>query len=243
MLGTPGVIAGLIRKMWKDHPFSQITDLGSGSGGPMLRVMEHLKDGKDPLHLKLLLTDLNPNPQIVGDINTLGREDITYSAESVDAARLESAPGGLKTMIASFHHMPPEAARAILRSAARNRQPILIYEIARNTIPVVVWALLLPVSLVVLMLMTWFMTPFVRPLRFSQVVLTYLVPVIPIIYAWDGQASLMRTYSFSDIESFLQDLDDPGYRWRLGRAQRENGKYLGYYLIGLPESENTRDTS
>lgn len=239
MMGTPQVIAGLITELEDVYPFSQITDLGSGSGGPMLLVLDQL-NAKGPEHSKkLLLTDLYPPPGVVSEINGRDLEHIHYHEDPVDATHLETAPKGLRTMIASFHHMPPKAARAILRSSARSKQPILIYEIAKNNIPFLVWLLFLPVSLLILMLMTWFMTPFVRPLRFSQLLFTYLIPLIPIVYAWDGQASLMRTYSFKDIEILLEKVQSPNYHWKVAEARKSNQKALGFYIMGCPVANDT----
>lgn len=192
------------------------------------------QDPNSPMNL--LLTDRFPNPSTVQEINRKGLGHLRYHPEEVDATRLEMAPKGLKTMIASFHHMPPASARAILHSASENSQPILIYEIAKNTIPSLVWTLFLPVSLLILIVMAWLMTPFVKSLTLSQVLLTYLIPVIPLVYAWDGQASLMRTYSFKDIESLLEGAKNPGYCWTLAPAKKANGKNLGYFIMGLPKN-------
>jgi hypothetical protein len=234
MMGTPQVIAGLITELEGVYPFSQITDLGSGSGGPMLLVLDQLNANASAPSKKLLLTDLYPHPDVVSEINGRDLEHIHYHEQPVDATRLETAPEGLRTMIASFHHMPPESALAILESAAQSKKPILIYEIAKNNIPFLVWLLFLPVSLLILMIMTWFMTPLVRPLRFSQLFFTYLIPVIPMIYAWDGQASLMRTYSFEDIETLLEKVQSPNYRWKVAEARKSNQKALGFYIMGYP---------
>ena len=92
----------------------------------------------------------------------------------------------------------------------------------------------LPFSLFILMAMTWLMTPFVKSLTLSQVLLTYLIPVIPLVYAWDGQASLMRNYSFKDIESLLEGVKNPRYCWTLAPAKKASGKNLGYFIMGLP---------
>ena len=235
MMGTPEVIADLILQAESHVPFSQITDLGSGSGGPMLMVIDRLNEKSPDNPKTLVLTDRYPNPKITGGINQLNLEHVRYLEVPVDATRQENAPEGLRTMIASFHHMPSDAAQAILQSAARSGQPILIYEIAKNTIPFIVWLLFLPISLLILVLMTWFMTPFVRPLKFSQLLLTYLIPLIPIVYAWDGQASLMRTYAFRDIESMLDKANSPDYQWTVEEAKKPNGKRLGYYVMGYPK--------
>ena len=47
------------------------------------------------------------------------------------------------------------------------------------------------------------MTPLVKPLTWRQIVFTYLIPIIPICYAWDGQASLPRMYTMDDVEVLL----------------------------------------
>ena len=81
------------------------------------------------------------------------------------------------------------------------------------------------------MLMTLLMTPFVRPLTWKQIVFTYIIPIIPICYAWDGQASLPRTYSFEDLKEFTKDLNNQ-YTWEIEVATKANGKKSGYFVLG-----------
>ena len=242
MMGTPQVISDLLLMMDGISPYSEIVDLGSGSGGPMLMALDLLNKQHSGTPKKLLLTDRYPSPEVVNQVNERGLENVHYREDPVDATQLEAAPGGLKTMIASFHHMPPNAAQAILNSSAKSGQPILIYEIAQNKIPFWLWLLLLPLSLLILMMMTWLITPFVRLLLLSQRIFTYLIPIIPISYAWDGQASLMRTYAFKDVEQMIAQVAAPSYRWELAEAKKPNGKALGYYIMGIPEGHTNGDT-
>ena len=79
------------------------------------------------------------------------------------------------------------------------------------------------------------MTPFVRPFSINQFLFTYIIPVIPIIYAWDGQASLVRTYTFDDIKELIKKKEDSSYEWIIEDAKKENGKSLGYYILGTPK--------
>jgi len=147
-----------------------------------------------------------------------------------------NTPEGLKTLIASFHHMPPEAAKSILKSAQENKQSIFIYELAENNIPTLLWWILLPLSLTILFIMCLFMTPFARPMTWQQIVFTYLIPIIPICYAWDGQASLVRTYTFPDLEKILEDIKQDGYHWEMQVAKNAKGKKAGYYVLGYSNS-------
>lgn len=234
MTGTHQVLSDLLLKVREKHPFRKITDLGSGSGGAMPEVVALLNQqlGEEKIHLEL--TDLHPNPSFIREFEKNSPDHYSYRATSLDAARLNEAPEGLKTMINSFHHMPPDKAGQILRSAQEHKTPLLIYEMAQNKIPTLLWWLFLPLSLLILIVMVLFMTPFVRPLSWQQLLFTYLIPVIPLVYAWDGQASLVRMYSFSDIEEILGDFSSDEYSWEVAPAPKANGKELGYYILGLP---------
>lgn len=233
LTGTADTLSRIILKAKEKSDFDQIVDCGSGSGGAMLDVIQQINESVEQ-PIDLLLTDLHPNPTVVKTINNQNLPHVQYQATSLNAMQMDHTPNGLKTMVASFHHMNPEVAQAILQSAEQNLQPILIYEIAKNNIPTLLWWLLLPLSLVILILMTWVMTPFVRPLTFQQLLFTYLIPIIPIVYAWDGQASLMRTYTFEDIEGLLGNRKED-YVWEIGDALKADGKKSGYYILGYPK--------
>ena len=192
LMGSSEVIANLIGELRSKHNFNQIVDLGSGSGGAMFDVIKKVNEGEKDQPLELLLSDYYPNADVVGKINKQQIPHVKYHESSMDATNIGEAPEGLKTMIASFHHMAPEKAKQILLSAQENKQPILIYEVAKNNIPTLLWWIFLPISLVILIVMSLVMTLFVRPLSLSQLLFTYIIPIIPIIYAWDGQASLMQ---------------------------------------------------
>ncbi|TBN06330.1 hypothetical protein EYD45_00130 [Hyunsoonleella flava] len=235
MMGTTEVLSKLIIDLRQKAHFDTVVDLGSGSGGPMPDVVKHVNTITPNDKLRLILTDLHPNSKLVKTINSNSNTSIRYHETPVNATNLAKAPKGLKTMIASFHHMNPIVAKNILQSASENKVPILIFEIAKNNIPFLVWILLLPISLSILIVMSLLMTLFVKQLSLSQIIFTYIIPIIPIAYAWDGQASLMRTYTFEDIETLIEELESHYYDWEISDAKKENGKKLGYYVMGYPK--------
>ncbi len=200
----------------------------------MPEVVEEL-GGQDGLgDVRLTMTDRYPNPDVVERFASAGRDYVRYWSEPVDATDLASAPPGLKTMVNCFHHMRPRQARSILRSARENREPLLIYEMGENKLPFWVWCVSLPVGLPLVGLMALAMTPLVRPLTFRQLFFTYVIPVVPVCYAWDGQASMPRIYSEGDLDELLADLHGDGYRWEKGPATLPSGRAVGTYLLGLP---------
>lgn len=231
LLGTKEVVGNLLVEIHKKRNFEQIVDLGSGSGGAMPLVQDFLQTEKK-LEVKMLLTDLHPNKELVREFNS-NQSTIKYHPKSINAQDLKNTPEGIKTMMNSFHHMPPSVARQILKTAQKNQQTILIYEMGENMIPLVVWWLLLPISLPLVALMAILLVPFVKPLKFTDLLFTWFIPVIPLFYAWDGQASGPRTYTFNDIQELLPEKDEH-YSWKVKHALKPNGKKVGYYIIGVP---------
>ncbi|MEM1220816.1 MAG: hypothetical protein AAGH79_17990 [Bacteroidota bacterium] len=234
LMGTPTILANLLEQAKEKAHFDQIVDLGSGSGGAMPLAFDQLKEMDAAKSLQLRLTDLYPNPALVKSMNDRQIPGLRYHSESVDATNMGQTPAGLKTMVNSLHHMPPPVARKILHTAQENRQPFLIYEIAENNIPTLVWWLFLPLGLLIVFIMALFLTPFSRPLTAQQLIFTYLIPVIPLAYAWDGQASLVRMYTFDDLKSMLPPASDD-YEWEMAPAPNPKGKTLGYYVLGIPK--------
>lgn len=234
VVGVTPVLFQLTSRVLLDHKIDRIVDLGSGAGGVMPDVLKLLREQPETSEMRLLMTDRYPNPEALAAFHDPQTDHIGYEKETVDATDLASAPSGLKTMINCFHHMRPEQARSILESAQKNGEPILIYEMGENLGSFILWLLLLPVSLPILFLMCCVMTPLARPMTIRQLVFTYLIPVIPVFFAWDGQATLPRLYTFSDYDKLLQGLNSSSYRWEKGHGKKSNGKQLGTYLLGVP---------
>lgn len=69
-------------------------------------------------------------------------------------------------------------------------------------------------------------------MTWQQLIFTYLIPIIPICFAWDGAVSNARTYTLQDMDILLEDLKIPDYTWKKGIIK---GKSKKLYLIGVPE--------
>ncbi|MEZ4969392.1 MAG: hypothetical protein R2814_06995 [Flavobacteriaceae bacterium] len=234
MMGVPRVLSKLIANVLAANRIGHIVDLGSGSGGVMPEVLRTIKRDYGLQEVDLTMSDQYPDTKVIEFFNSVGEKGIRYSEKPLDATNLHNAPVGLKTMINCFHHMPPQKARSILKSAERNNQPLLIYEMAENNIPLWIWWLFLPLSLLILVIMVFFMTPFVKPLTWQQLIFTYIVPIIPICYAWDGQASLPRMYTLKDMDILLEGLGSNMYHWEKGHVKKSNNKKLGTFVLGVP---------
>jgi hypothetical protein len=126
---------------------------------------------------------------------------------------------------ATFHHFPPEAARAILADAAAKNVPIALFEVTKRS-PLYILAMLF--SAVTVMLVT----PAIRPLKWSRLLFTYLIPLIPFVVTWDGIVSCLRTYTVEELTTMTEELSET-HKWDVGELK---GKRVlpATYLIGLP---------
>ena len=200
-------------------------------------VIDAVRARPESSNVRLLMTDKFPQLTAADAFNKADRTYLRYETTPIDATDLTATPDGLKTMVNSFHHLRPAQARSVLASAQANRQPLLIYEMGENKLPFALWVALLPLSLPLVALSCWFLTPFVRPLTTQQLLFTYLIPIIPIFYAWDGQASMPRLYGKADIDELLSDIGPAdGYAWQQGAATTKSGGKLGVYVLGLPST-------
>lgn len=210
-----------------------IVDLGSGAGGVMPQIVKELQRRSRFRDVKLIMTDRFPNLDAIEKYNFPNDPLISYSPIPLNALELENAPDGLKTMINCFHHLNPEEARKLLLSAQKNKEPILIYEMLDNDIPVPLWWMTMPVFLIVLFSMALYMTPFVRPLTFRQVIFTYLFPVIPFLFAWDAWASKPRVYTESDMKKLLKNSPSDEYEWIFIPFLNKQKRKRGLFTLGI----------
>ena len=228
ILKTNKDLPPLLAKVVKETNSKKIIDLCSGGGGPMVEAVDILKK-EHGLDVQLKMTDLYPNIDFAKTINDKNNTDLSYSTQPVDATNVPDSEKGLRTMICSFHHMRPEVAKQILKNAKDDQQPIFIYEISDNSAPIFAWVIALPINFI----MCLFVTLKARPMTWQQIVFTYMIPIIPLCFAWDGAVSNARTYTIKDMNELLKDLQSDDYVWETGAIEgKPSGKL---YLIGKPK--------
>lgn len=225
LLKTKIDLVKLIEQLVQKTKSNTIHDLCSGSGGPMIEVIKQINDSSDG-QLELILTDKFPNRKVAQKINNIDGKEVSYKTASVDATNYGVEHKGIRTMVCSLHHFLPDQVHAILKSASDSKQPFLAYEISDNSIPNFLWWIAIPINILMVLLLT----PFVRPLSFSQLIFTYLIPVLPLLIAWDGAVSNIRTYTQKDMEIILSEIETGGYQWDTGKITDNGPNKL--YLLG-----------
>lgn len=204
-----------------------VIDLCSGGGGPWLDLSGKLQGSAQAV--RICLTDKYPNLRAFENAEAIS-ENITFYSESVDATNVPLELGGFRTMFTSFHHFPEQEALAILQSSVDAGQGIAIFEITRRAPTAVglmfLWAL---ASFVFIL--------FIRPFRWSRLLWTYLIPIIPFVLLFDGVVSCLRTYRPRELNELTEELSGARYQWETGEHHSRPNQLPITYLMGYPRAE------
>lgn len=181
---------------------SAVIDLCSGGGGGTLSAWRSLPSAARE-GVSLTLTDLHPNAAAIARVEALGDPRVRYAPEGADAMQGGGAAPGVRTMSGALHHFTPDAVGALIASVVARRAPMVFFDVAASPglrkAPVFVAPLAMSVNMTMLAVATLFLVPFARPFRLSRVLLTYLVPAIPGLVAWDGTVSALRAYAPDEV--------------------------------------------
>lgn len=206
----------------------RVVDLCSGGGGPAVMIAKQLSEQLER-PVGVVLTDLFPSVERWRHARSVFPAWVELEARPVDARAVPADLEGFRLVCNGFHHLSPEQARACLQDAVTQRQGVALVELAqRSALSVLQVALGTLTQLAV--------TPFIRPFRWSRLLLTYVLPVVPLCTLWDGVVSCLRVYSPHELENLISSLQRNDYRWEVGRLAVPKMPSELTYLIGVPNS-------
>jgi hypothetical protein len=219
--GAPALLAPAVADALDQSGCDRMIDLCSGAGGPVVDIVDALRaDGRE---VDLILSDIAPNRVALGSLAARG---VKVHGSPVDAAAVPRELTGLRTIFNAFHHFDDALALRVLEDAVEARQPIAIFELSERSMATVVFSTFIP-------LLVWLVMPFVRPMRLSWLVFTYLIPILPLSIAWDGFVSHLRTRSPAELRALVAKLDAPGWSFTAERVKGSRG--LAFTMLrGLP---------
>ena len=217
-------IIPLLRDLLEQTESDRLVDLCSGGCGPLVAVVEDLREMG--VEVEVLLTDKYPNLDAFRRAHRLSNGSIGFLTHSVDARDVPTHLLGVRTLFNSFHHFAPDDARTVLRGAVLAKQPIAVFEIPDRRLSVILSTTLAP-------LMVLLATPFIRPFRWRRVVYTYLCPLIPLTCLWDGIVSQLRAYTPNELHELAVKVSRQ-YVWTSGKVAIGGTPARLTYLIGRP---------
>ena len=121
----------------------------------------------------------------------------------------------------------------ILQSAVESREGIGVFEVPQRHPLAILLTFLMPI-------VAFVFAPFMRPFRWSRLLWTYLVPVVPFVVLFDGIVSCLRAYSSTELAELADGLFISGYKWEAGEVRGGVSPIPVTYLIAWPAKHNNR---
>lgn len=202
----------------------EVLDLCSGAGGPWFRLVRDL-ESEQHFPISVCLTDKYPNQEAFESALSKSISKIGFDPRPVHATDVPVDLRGFRTMFSSFHHFRATDARRVLANAVERSKGIAIFEIARREPKIILAICIIPFLIL-------FLTPRIGPFRWSRLLWTYVLPVVPFVLWFDGWMSCLRSYSHEELSELVRSLPGESYKWELG-TQRD-GFFPVTYLIGYP---------
>ena len=210
---------GVVKRALGQARTRTIVVLCAGSGGGIIDVAKALSPDT-----KIVLTDIVPDTSFVGNSLTM-----VYDPRSIDARSVPADLKGARLIYGSFHHFSPSDAKAILDAAVRNAEPIAIFEATERSFRGMATCLLIPILVLLVM-------PLMRPVRILSLLLTYLIPILPLIMLWDGLVSSLRSYTQAEMQEFVENLNS--HKWEIGVLAGPHRERISY-LLGIPRQQQS----
>jgi len=220
-------IAGRLRQALNCSGAREVLDLFSGAGGPwpsLVRLFE--SEGAPPI--EVLLTDKFPNVLNGGNPETVCASGIHFLRDPVDATRIPERLQGFRTIFSSFHHLNPEQASRFLQDSAAKGEGVGVFEVASRHAFTLLLILAMP-------LVGWLFALFRRPFRWSRMLWTHVIPVVPAVLLIDGLISCLRAYSLADLRAMTAHASNPDYEWQVGEEWSAHLPLRVTYLVGCPK--------
>lgn len=134
---------------------------------------------------------------------------------------------GLYTFINCFHLLSAPQALNYLQAITEKGYPIVVVEGNNdNWWQAIGMTVFVPLTVLLA-------SPFVKPFRWTRLLFTYLIPVLPLIIVFDGVMALFRLYNPSDLTELTQELTE--YEWTSGKAANGRGGKI-IFLKGFPKT-------
>ncbi len=208
---------------------AQVVDLCSGAAGPWPRLVEKLGTPK----VRIVLSDKYPNMEMFAAVEKRTHGRVAGVAQRVDALHVPSDLRGVRTIFTAFHHFRPQEVALILTDAQEQGEAICAFDYVPNKVLALA---LSPLTFVISILQFYLLSFAVRPFTWKQLLFTNLIPVVPVVAAWDGFVSSMRKYDSQALKEIVGARTTSSYSWEIG-VDRSYAKSTPLtYLIGEPKS-------
>ncbi|KAG8404921.1 hypothetical protein J3459_022375 [Metarhizium acridum] len=184
-------------------------DACAGAGGPTPMLESNLNallpaTGGKPV--RFLLADLYPDWAAWKKI-TSASENISYMDKPVDATTttryVDDNTLECRLFNLCFHHFDDDQAAKVLQSSVEGSDAFVILEMTQRSMPALMNTSIVILSPIITTLLWFWWSPL-------HILFTYIIPIVPLFFAWDGYVSCIRTRSGKEIRALIAEQEQRG---------------------------------
>lgn len=207
----------------------EVLDLASGGGGAWPALRRAL--AAEGICLRVTLSDRYPSASAAVRTDGAG---LRYHPDPVDALAPPPELPGMRTMLNALHHFEPDDVVRLLRSVVAAGRPLLVAEYSERS-----WRGVAQV-LVAAPISAWAAPARLRAAEWDRLLLTYLLPAVPLVCLWDGVVSQLRAYEPDELLALAAaatraESAEGAYRWEAARRRVRGLPVRLTHLLGWPE--------
>src|SRR6185437_15606025 len=142
---------------------------------------------------RFFVSDLYPNIDAWRQIeDELGEKYIAHIERPLSALNAQNSDLKNWSIFTAFHHLAPGTARQFLANFAKYGDGLCIVELTKRR-----WLDIIPM---ILGLPAHLIAPFfAKKFKLSKLLVTTVIPIVPIMVSFDGVISVLRTYKPDEI--------------------------------------------
>jgi hypothetical protein len=217
-------------------------DACAGAGGPTPMLERNLNTrlhALDQKPVQFVLADLYPDWAAWKKITSTS-QNISFINKPVDATTVtryvDSNTLECRLFNLCFHHFDDDQAAKVLRSSIQGSDAFVIFEMTQRNVPALLNTSIVILSPLVTTLLWFWWSP-------MHLFLTYVVPIVPLFFAWDGYVSCIRTRSPKEIKDLITAEERRGLNksdWTFHHGETKVLPPFGnlYWFVGV---KNNRD--
>jgi hypothetical protein len=150
--------------------------------------------------------------------------DKKIKVRNLTLAEFNTQQSGLYLFVNAFHQLPPQKAQQIVAQIAKSKNPLIIVEGNNDSLwQIVGMTFFVPLTVI----LTAF---FVKPFRFTRIIFTYLLPILPIALVIDGCLALLKLYNPKDLLTLSKNIELENHQWEAGKKDNGRGGKIMYLL-------------
>lgn len=205
------------------RPGEPVLDMGSGGAGPIATMLRRAKAEGVQLP-KIVLSDLHPSPEHYRELQTeLGADRIGFLAEPVSALAVEHSVPRLRSICSTLHHFAPPQTEALILDAVKHAEGLFIVEPLQRNLRhflMVLFSGPLPYLLAPFFARNW---------SWRKFFFTTIIPLAPLMVAFDGCISALRTYKPEEVVAMMPASTREHFKVHTGYLPYM-GLYAAYFI-------------